>query len=96
MRLPLLGNQTNVNTLQTHLVTIISLHVLIKISWVVLDSKLDFSIYVEQKIRKCNKIIELIRRLFVYLPRKAVLTIYKSFVRPHLDYCVFCMINQAI
>ena len=53
---------------------------------VVLDSKLDFSIYIEQKIRKCNKIKGLIRRLSVCLPRKALLTIYKSFVRPHLDY----------
>ena len=28
----------------------------------------------------------LIRRLSVNLPRNALLTIYKSFVRPHLDY----------
>ena len=39
-----------------------------------------------KKIRKCNKIIGLIRRLSVCLPRKAQLTIYQSFVRPHLDY----------
>ena len=52
----------------------------------VLDSKLDFSIHIEQKIRKCNKIIGLIRRLSVCLPRKAPLTIYKYFFRPHLDY----------
>ena len=53
---------------------------------VVLDSKLDFNIYIEQKTRNCNKIVGLIRRLSVCLPRKALLTIYKSFVRPHLDY----------
>ena len=53
---------------------------------VVLDSKLGFSIYIEQKIKKCNKIIGLIRQLSVCLPRKALRTIYKSFVRPHLDY----------
>ena len=53
---------------------------------VVLDSKLDFNIYIEQKTRNCNKIIGLIRRLSICLPRKALLTIYKSFVRPHLDY----------
>ena len=29
--------------------------------------------------------IGLIRRLSVNLPRNALLTIYKSFVRPHLD-----------
>ena len=53
---------------------------------VVLDSKLDFSIHIEQKMRKCNKIMGIIRKLSVCLPRKDLLTIYKSFVRPHLDY----------
>ena len=28
----------------------------------------------------------LIRRLSVNLPRNALLTLYKSFIRPHLDY----------
>ena len=32
------------------------------------------------------KLIGLIRRLSVNLPRNALLTIYKSFIRPHLDY----------
>ena len=53
---------------------------------VALDSKLDFSIHIEQKIRTCNKIVWLITRLSVCLPRKALLTIYKSVVRPHLGY----------
>ena len=48
---------------------------------VFLDSKLNFSIHIEQKISKCNKIIGLIRRLSVCLQRKALLTFYKSFVR---------------
>ena len=38
------------------------------------------------KIKKCNRIIGLIRRLSINLPRNALLTIYKSFVRSHLDY----------
>ena len=50
---------------------------------IVLDSKLDFKF---QKIKKCNKLIGLIRRLSVNVPKNALLTIYKSFVRPHLDY----------
>ena len=53
---------------------------------VVLHSKLDFTIHIEQKIKRCNKIIGLIRRLSIFLPRKALLTIYKSFIRPNLDY----------
>ena len=32
-------------------------------------------------------LIGLVKILSVCLPRKAPLTIYKSFVRPHLDYC---------
>ena len=53
---------------------------------VFLDSKLEFNIRIDQNIEKCNKIIGLIRRLSVSFPRKALLTIYKPFVRPHLDY----------
>ena len=53
---------------------------------IVLDSKLNFNAHVDQKIKKCNRIISLIRRLSVNLPRNALLTIYKSFVRPYLDY----------
>ena len=53
---------------------------------VVLDSKLDLKNHVDQKIKKCNKTIGLLRRLSTLLPRNALLTIYKSFVRPHLDY----------
>ena len=53
---------------------------------IVLDSQLDFKFHVDQKIKKCNKLIGLIRRLPVNVPRNALLTIYKSFIRPHLDY----------
>ena len=53
---------------------------------IALDSKLNFNAHVDQKIKKCNKMIGLIRRLSISLTRNALLTIYKSFVRPHLDY----------
>ena len=53
---------------------------------IVLDSKLNFNSYVDEIIKKCNKLIGLIRRLSVNLPRKALLTIYKSIIRPRLDY----------
>ena len=44
---------------------------------VVLDSYLNFSTRIDQKIK----------RLFsVHLPRNDLLTIIKSFIRPHLDY----------
>ena len=52
----------------------------------ILDSKLNFNAHVDQKIKKCNRMIGLIRRLSINLPRNVLLAIYKSFVRPHLDY----------
>ena len=53
---------------------------------IILDSNLNFNTHIDQKIKKCNKLIGLIKRLSVNLPRNALLTIYKSFIRPHLDY----------
>ena len=35
---------------------------------------------------KINKTIGLIRKLQNLLPRTALITLYKAFVRPHLDY----------
>ena len=48
-----------------------------------LDSKLNFSGQYDQKVTKC---INVIRKMNLSLPRSSLLTIYKSFVRPHLDY----------
>ena len=39
-----------------------------------------------KNLKKCNKLIGLIRKLSVNVSRNASLTIYKSFIRPHLDY----------
>ena len=53
---------------------------------VVLESNLNFNTHIDQKIKKCNKMIGLIKRHSVNLPRNALLTtIYKFFIRPHLD-----------
>ena len=51
-----------------------------------LDSKLSFSHHLEEKIKKANKGIGLINRLRKHVPRKSLLTLYKSYIRPHLDY----------
>ena len=51
-----------------------------------LDSKLNFSGHINEKIKKANKGINVIRKMNLSLPRCSLLTIYKSFVRPHLDY----------
>ena len=57
-----------------------------KHSGLILDSKLNFNEYIVSKITKRNKIIGLMKKLSLILSRKSLLTIYKSFVRPNLDY----------
>ena len=52
-----------------------------------LDEKLNFSHHINVKISKANKGIGIITRFLHILPRKALITIYKPFIRPHLDYC---------
>ena len=51
-----------------------------------LDEKLNFIHHIKEKISKANIGIGVIKKLNNTLPRKTLLTIYKSFVRPHLDY----------
>ena len=51
-----------------------------------LDKQLSFNEHIQSKMNKCYKMIGVIKRLSVNLPRDALLRIYKSFIRPHLDY----------
>ena len=52
----------------------------------ILDTKLDFQEYLKDKLCKTNKTIGLSRTLQKMLIRLPLLTIYKPFIRPHLDY----------
>ena len=51
-----------------------------------LDEKLSFSHYIKGKISKGNKEIGMMKRLSNLFPGNSLVTIYKSFIRPHLDY----------
>ena len=51
-----------------------------------LDPKLDFLEHVKNIQAKVNKSIALLRKLQTILPRPTLLTIYKAFIRPHLDH----------
>ena len=51
-----------------------------------LDEKLNFSHHIKEKISKAYRGIGVIKKLQNFLPRQSLLTIYKSFIRPHLDY----------
>ena len=50
------------------------------------DCKLNFEEHLKTIVNKINKTIGLIRKFQNFLSRKSLLTIYKSFIRPHLDY----------
>ena len=50
-----------------------------------LDSKLSCSELTNNKISKVPKARGLLRKLLPILPCRSLLTIYKSFIRPHLD-----------
>ena len=72
---PLLFNNNNVSQVnsQTHL-------------GVMLDVKLIFEEHLKNVINKTSKTRGLLRKLSNLLPRQALVTIYKTFIRPHLDY----------
>ena len=53
---------------------------------IVLDTRLTFEKHLEAVLCKINKTIGLILKLQNLLPRTALITLYKAFVRPHLDY----------
>ena len=51
-----------------------------------LDSKLSFDIHIKTILTKVNRTIGLLRKFQQVLPRPSLITIYKAFIRPHLDY----------
>ena len=53
---------------------------------IILDTWLSFEKHLETVLCKTNKTIGLIRKLQNLLPRTALITLYKAFVCPHLDY----------
>ena len=51
-----------------------------------LDSKLNFSEHLKNFFQKTNKTLGRLRKLQTLFPRAPFITIYKSFISPHLDY----------
>ena len=51
-----------------------------------LDEELNFNNHIKEKICKAMQGVDVIRKLNKILPRNSLITIYKPFVRPHLDY----------
>ena len=72
---PIYFNNLAIDSCETH-----------KYLGLLLDKMLTFNRHVEEMILKANKGIGLMARLRRYLQRNSLLTIYKVFIRPHLDY----------
>ena len=53
---------------------------------ILLDSKLNSEEHYQTVLNKTNRTIGLLRKLQSFLPRATLITIYKAFVRLHLDY----------
>ena len=53
---------------------------------VILDFKLAFEEHLNNVLAKVKKSISLLRKLRILLPRTTLITIYKAFIRSHLDY----------
>ena len=51
-----------------------------------LDRKLNFSEHLKTIFQKTNKTIGLLCKLKTFLPTAPLITIYKLFIRSHLDY----------
>ena len=51
-----------------------------------LDKKLNFKEYLKDKFPKVNRGIGILKKLSRFLPSHSLVTLYKSFIRPHLDY----------
>ena len=51
-----------------------------------LYDKLNFKKHIDEEVTKAIKIVGTTRKLNSLLLRFALLTIYKSFLRPHIDY----------
>jgi len=54
-----------------------------------IERHLDVPIQDNLKVSEhCNKILGIIKRSFTYKSSHMIVTLYKSFNRPHLEYCV--------
>ena len=53
----------------------------------VFDPKLNFDMHLKGKFSIINNGIALLRKLRYSILRKPLISIYKTFLRPHLDYC---------
>ena len=51
-----------------------------------LDSNLSYEHHTKAILNKVNKAIGLLRKFQLIIPRHSLISIYKTYIRPHLDY----------
>lgn len=63
---------------------------------IIIDSKLQFQQHINAQVKKANQKVGIINRTFKYMDKDMFLTLYKSLVRPHLEYgsTVWAVINK--
>ena len=52
----------------------------------ILDSNLSYEHHIRSILNKVNKMIGLLRKFQLILPIHSLITIYKTFIKPHLGY----------
>ena len=53
---------------------------------VIVDCQLKFSTHIQTQVNKANRVLGAIKHTFLALDRTAFINLYKSLVRPHLEY----------
>ena len=64
---------------------------------VTIDDQLNFKLHISQKIAKANSLIFLIKNCFKYLDKHMFNLLFKSLIRPHLEYAspIWCPITKG-
>ena len=55
-------------------------------TYITIDDKLKFQIHINNQTKKANQRLGMINRSFTYMDKNMFTTLYKSIVRPHLEY----------
>jgi hypothetical protein len=53
---------------------------------ILIDDKLKFQQHINPQTKKANQRLGMIKRSFRYMDKEVFLTLFKSIVRPHLEY----------
>ena len=55
---------------------------------VYVQDNLKFERQINDSVRKANNMVRIIKHTFTYLDSKSLSILYKTYIRPHLEYCV--------